>query len=78
MKRILEKRGIDVQSPRETFREAARNRLIQNPENWFLFLEKRNLTSHTYKEENALAIINILPLFSKSLSELLLNLGYSK
>jgi nucleotidyltransferase substrate binding protein (TIGR01987 family) len=78
MRRILEKRGVDAQSPRETFREAARNRLIQDPEPWFLFLEKRNLTSHTYKEENAQAIITILPLLSKSLSEFLTNIGYQE
>lgn len=76
MKRILEKRGVEAQSPRETFREAARNRLIQNPEQWFIFLEKRNLTSHTYKEENAQAIVCIFPLFSTSLNEFLSNIGY--
>ena len=75
MKRILEKRGVDAQSPRETFREAARNRLIHNPEQWFIFLEKRNLTSHTYKEENAQSILNIFPIFSQSLKEFLSNLG---
>lgn len=75
MKRILEKRGVEVQSPRDTFRQAARNKLISNPEDWFIFIEKRNLTSHTYKEENALSIIDIFPTFSKALEELLQNLG---
>jgi len=75
MKRILEKRGLEVQSPREAFREVARNRLISNPEQWFIFLEKRNLTSHTYKEENAQSIINIFGSFSESLDELVANLG---
>lgn len=78
MKRLLEKRGIEVQSPRETFREAARNKLIQAPEQWFIFLDKRNLTSHTYKEENAQSIINILPLFSDSLREFLRNITGSE
>src|SRR4029077_12910616 len=73
MKRILEKRGVEVQSPRDTFREAARNKLINDPEPWFVFLEKRNLTSHTYKEETALSIIRILPVFSKALQEFLQN-----
>ena len=75
MKRILSKRGVDVQAPRDAFREAARNRLIRNPEDWFLFLEKQNLTSHTYKEENALASIKILDRFSTCLTELITNLG---
>ena len=75
LKRILSKRGIDAQSPRETFREAARNRLINDPEQWFIFLEKRNLTSHTYKEENLHSLIIIFPAFSKALDEILANLG---
>ena len=74
MKRILGKRGVVVQSPRDAFREAARNGLISNPEEWFVFLDKRNLTSHTYKEENAQSIINILEPFSKAFDELLSNL----
>lgn len=77
MKKILEKRGLEVQSPRDTFREAARNKLISNPEQWFIFLDKRNLTSHAYKEENAQSIVNIFPTFSKALDEFLQNLGVS-
>jgi nucleotidyltransferase substrate binding protein (TIGR01987 family) len=74
MKRILSVRGLDVQSPREAFRVAALNKLISDPERWFLFLEKRNLTSHTYKEENLLTIVEILDDFSESLKELIRNL----
>ncbi|MCE5319392.1 MAG: nucleotidyltransferase substrate binding protein [Parachlamydia sp.] len=75
MKRILKKRGVEVQAPRDTFREAARNKLISNPEQWFIFLEKRNLTSHTYKEENAQSIIKTFPAFSAALSEFLKQVG---
>ena len=77
MKRILGKRGVATQSPRDTFREAARNGLISDPEEWFVFLDKRNLTSYTYKEENTQSIINILEPFSKVLGEFLLHLGLS-
>ena len=75
MKRILEKRGVDVRSPRDCFREAALNRLISNPEQWFVFIEKRNLTSHTYKEETAKSILQIFDSFSLALSELVTSLG---
>lgn len=75
MKRILAKRGVEAQSPRDTFREAARNKLISHPEPWFIFLEKRNLTSHTYKEENVKSILVIFDSFSQSLDEFLSNLG---
>ncbi len=75
LKRILAKRGVDAQSPRDTFREAARNKIISNPEEWFIFLEKRNLTSHTYKEENLRSLIVIFPDFSRALSEIIKNLG---
>ena len=34
-------------------REAAKFRLITNPENWFEYLRKRNFTSHTYNEDTA-------------------------
>ncbi|HXF29559.1 MAG TPA: nucleotidyltransferase substrate binding protein [Chlamydiales bacterium] len=75
MKRILEKRGVEAQSPRDVFRHAARNGLISDPELWFVFLEKRNLTSHTYKEENVQSILKIFDSFSSALTQLLVNLG---
>lgn len=77
LKRILAKRGVDAPSPRDTFRESARNKLISDPELWFTFLEKRNLTSHTYKEENLHSLINIFPAFSKAVDEIITNLGIS-
>lgn len=77
MKRVLEKRGIDVRSPRDCFREAALNKLITDPELWFLFIEKRNLSVHTYKEENVESIIQIFDKFSFALDEFVKNLGYS-
>ncbi len=38
---------------KELFRLAAKVGLIQNPGQWFLFTEARNLTSHTYNEAKA-------------------------
>jgi len=50
---ILRENGIEAYGPKNTFREAAKLRLIDNPKIWFDFLKQRNLTVHTYKEEIA-------------------------
>jgi nucleotidyltransferase substrate binding protein (TIGR01987 family) len=50
LKKILEYKGITVRNPRDTFREAAYQGLINDTELWFNVVEKRNLTVHTYKE----------------------------
>jgi nucleotidyltransferase substrate binding protein (TIGR01987 family) len=41
---------------KELFRMAARHGLISDPEPWFLFGEARNLTSHTYDQEQAVSV----------------------
>jgi nucleotidyltransferase substrate binding protein (TIGR01987 family) len=68
MKRILAYRGLEANSPREVFRLAAKDSLILNPELWFEYLSKRNLTTHTYNETIAEEIYAILPQFSDDLS----------
>lgn len=40
-------------APRAVIREMASQGLISNPDLWFAFLEARNLSSHTYREEIA-------------------------
>ena len=69
MKRILQYRGIEVASPREVFRFAAQDKLIKDPENWFEFITKRNLTSHVYNTEVAEMIFRFLPLFADELAQ---------
>jgi nucleotidyltransferase substrate binding protein (TIGR01987 family) len=39
-----------VASPKAVFREAAKHGIIDNPSDWFSFLDARNLTAHTYVE----------------------------
>ena len=63
MKRILKKRGIDVLSPRETFRIAAKEGLIADTKLWFDFIELRNKTVHTYDQNVAEAVFRGIPLF---------------
>lgn len=45
MKRLLNERGKVVNSPKEAFRMAALEGFIGDPELWFEFLKKRNITS---------------------------------
>lgn len=67
MRRILKYKGIQINNPRDTIREAAKEGLIQDPKAWFFFLENRNLTSHVYNEEVAEKIYNTLPGFKVAL-----------
>ena len=46
----LRDQGIDSRSPKNSIREGAKIQIIDSPENWFVFLEHRNLASHTYNE----------------------------
>lgn len=68
MKRLLETRGVIVQSPRETFREAAINWFIEDPTPWFNFIKIRNITVHTYDEEEIATVLSCLEPFSQALS----------
>ncbi|MDX8337168.1 HI0074 family nucleotidyltransferase substrate-binding subunit [Candidatus Cetobacterium colombiensis] len=53
MKNYLEYQGVDVTSPRETFREAFKEGLIDDASKWIDLMLNRNRTSHTYNEETA-------------------------
>ncbi|MBI3534270.1 MAG: nucleotidyltransferase substrate binding protein [Deltaproteobacteria bacterium] len=71
LKKVLKiKSGADIYYPNDVFREAAKGGLIQNTELWITFLEKRNLTSHTYNEATAVEVYEILPEFSIELKKL--------
>jgi nucleotidyltransferase substrate binding protein (TIGR01987 family) len=75
MKRLLAENGKIANSPRETFRMAALENYISDPEIWFDFLKKRNMTAHTYDEAEALEVISITPLFSSELKAFLKQIG---
>ena len=75
MKRLLEERGRVANSPRETFRMAALEGFIKDPEVWFDFIKKRNLTVHTYREEDAATVIAVCPLFASEVRDFLKNIG---
>lgn len=75
MKKLLEERGKIANSPKETFRMAALEGFIQDVEIWFNFLKMRNLTVHTYEENEADKVIEILPLFSQEIIAFLNAIG---
>ncbi|MFH1903669.1 MAG: HI0074 family nucleotidyltransferase substrate-binding subunit [Candidatus Omnitrophota bacterium] len=45
--------GLDCKSPKNCLRIAADLGLVTNLEDWFAYLEARNLIAHTYNEELA-------------------------
>ncbi len=53
MQTIANENIKDIYGPKNVLREAAKLGIIDNPEKWFEFLENRNLTVHTYKEDVA-------------------------
>lgn len=71
IKKVLYNDGIEVNSPRTTFREAAKNKIIDDVKLWFNFLEKRNKTTHTYNELILKEIIEIVPEFKNELAKLI-------
>ncbi len=77
MKRLLEERGRIASSPKEVFRMSALEGFINDPELWFEFLKKRNLTVHTYQETEALSVIGVCQAFSVSMRQFLQNIGAS-
>lgn len=74
LKRVLAYQGIEVASPRETFRAAALENLIDDPEQWFDFIRKRNLTVHIYNQKVAEEIFQFLPVFLAEFKKLMMTL----
>ncbi len=75
MKRLLEERGSIANSPRETFRMAALEGFIEDPELWFEFLKKRTMTVHTYNQNEADAVLSICDSFSEELKGFFKRMG---
>lgn len=78
MKRLLEERGRIANSPREAFRMAALEGFISDPEIWFEFLKKRNITVHTYNQEDANEVLSICGAFSSEIKNFLKNIGHDQ
>lgn len=55
-------------------REMAQSGLISNPEVWFGFIEARNRSSHTYDEQQAVLVFNVISQFLPEAENLFQNL----
>lgn len=71
MKRVLELRGLEVGSPKDTFRKAREESLIKDPELWFEFQKMRNIVTHTYNEKNLDIIVASFDIFSSEMQKLI-------
>jgi nucleotidyltransferase substrate binding protein (TIGR01987 family) len=74
MRRHLEWAGsneLASTTRRELFRLAARASLIADPTVWFIYHDARNLTSHTYDEDNAHKVAALLKQFTSDAAKLL-------
>jgi nucleotidyltransferase substrate binding protein (TIGR01987 family) len=72
LKKILMSKGIEVYSPKETFRKSAAEGLINDFESWGeKYLETRNLTVHSYDADILADVWKVLPEFLKDLDFLI-------
>jgi nucleotidyltransferase substrate binding protein (TIGR01987 family) len=70
LKRYLDFLGVDVKNPRETFKEAYAQEIIDDENVWLDMIEQRNLTSHVYDEYQISEILNKTEIFKKAFLEL--------
>lgn len=75
MRKVLMNKGIIANSPKDTFRAAAKVNLIDDPDNWFDFIDLRNSTVHTYDERKAIEVIAEFEQFSGALTRFLQQVG---
>jgi nucleotidyltransferase substrate binding protein (TIGR01987 family) len=71
LKKILAVKGLDINNPRDVFRAAAKEGLIDDIKFWFEVLKKRNLTTHTYSEQYAVEVFEFLPQVQPQLAEII-------
>ncbi len=69
--RILKEGGVSQLPPKNVFREAAKLGYIHHPEEWIQFVDDRNLSSHTYREDLAEKVYESATRLPKYADELL-------
>jgi nucleotidyltransferase substrate binding protein (TIGR01987 family) len=62
---------VDTWAYRHLFRVGGERGLVNDVEAWFLYREKRNITSHTYDEDKARDVFSVLPRFAADAADLL-------
>jgi len=71
MKKVLNSEGLEVSTPKQVIREAGNAKIIDDVKLWIEFVNKRNLTVHTYNELVLKEIMEIMPKFKNELSKLI-------
>jgi len=73
MAALLQEHNAVPHGTKNIIRKSAQLEIINNPEVWFEYLEARNLTVHTYKEETAELVYQKAKTFPTLVSKLLKN-----
>jgi nucleotidyltransferase substrate binding protein (TIGR01987 family) len=60
LKDYLTYQNFDVRSPRETIKQAFQSGYLEDGHLWMRMLEQRNLLTHTYNEEQAVAATRLI------------------
>lgn len=68
---LQKEKGVVVASPKDAFRQAFRQKLIEYEDDWITYVDMRNETVHTYNEKTAEEIYKDLPAVLIRLKELL-------
>ncbi len=71
---LKERHGLECFSPKNCFREAFRQKLIEHDDSWLEIVNMRNETTHTYNESQSEAIYAKLPDVSTQFRKLLIKL----
>ncbi len=67
---LEDKKGLTCNSPKDCFREAYSQKLIEYDQAWIGYVDMRNETVHTYKEEIAQKIYTELPKVLENMEKL--------
>jgi len=71
LKAALEEKGVkELYSPRDVFKAAFQNGIIENDPTWLDMIDTRNMTSHLYKESMADDVYVKLPGYLKLFKKL--------
>ena len=62
---------MEVNSPKQVIREAGAVGIINNVKLWIEFVNKRNLTVHTYNELALKEVMSVISSFKKEVMELI-------
>lgn len=74
IKRYLDYAGIGVHAPRACFKEAFSQQLITEEQIWLEMIERRNLSSHIYNQDEIAGILIRLNDYKKAFNGLILEL----